>query len=100
MGGNLGPVRESWLRGGDTDLDHERFGAAMVKCQMGYGRCGELGECAYGGDCFRSATSAAREASRMVKALTTTSAEIQGWINDAADWLEQQARATRQDKGE
>lgn len=93
--GKLGPPRESWLRGGDTDLDHEKFGHAMVKCRMGYGRCGELGECAYGGDCFRSATSAANEAARMVRHLSTSSPEVQGWLNDAADWLERQARPDR-----
>lgn len=93
MARNIDRPQESWLRGGDTDLDHERFGRAMVMCQAGYGRCGEIGECACGGDCFRSAFSAAREAARIVRSTTTDSPEIQGWLNDAARWLDGQARA-------
>lgn len=40
--------RESWLR----SSSHDRWAAAMVKCQSGAGHCGADGYCHFGGDCF------------------------------------------------
>lgn len=84
--------RESWLKGGDTDADHEHFAAAMMRCQHGGAFCAHDGICHYDGDCFRSAKQASREAAQRIRAITVESAAVQGWINDAADWLESQAK--------
>lgn len=49
-------AREEWLRpSGDTDLDHERFAKAMMKCQHGGGYCASDGFCHHDGDCFKTA---------------------------------------------
>ena len=84
---SLGVPKESWLRGGDTDLDHSRFAAAMMKCQHPIGACAQEGECLHSGDCFRSAKHAARQAADRIRSLTVESEAVQGWINDAADWV-------------
>jgi len=84
---NHGTPRESWLKGGDTDADHERFALAMDKCQHSGGFCAEDGECHYAGDCFLSARSARREAAQLIRAITTDSQVVQAHINDAADWI-------------
>ena len=83
---------ESWLKPGNTEKDHERFAEAMMMCQHGGAFCAQDGFCHYDGDCFRSARSAAREAARHVRAITTQSAAVQGWVNDAANWLDAQSR--------
>lgn len=83
----LGAPHESWLRGGDTDLDHSRFAAAMMNCQHGGGYCAQDGFCHHDGDCFRSAKRAARQAAERIRAISVDSEAVQGWINDAADWV-------------
>lgn len=83
----LGTPNETWLRGGDADIDHERFAAAMMKCQHSGAFCAQDGVCHHDGDCFRSTKSAAREAAARIRAISTDSAAIQGWLNDAADWV-------------
>lgn len=40
--------RESWLR----SPNHDRWAAAMVKCQHAGGHCGADGYCHYEGECF------------------------------------------------
>lgn len=84
---SLGSPRESWLRGGSTELDHDRFAAAIMKCQHGGGYCAHDGVCHYDGDCFRSAKQAAQQAVARIRAITADSPAVQGWINDAADWV-------------
>lgn len=89
---HLGVPKESWLAGGDTDDDHWRFGIAMSKCQDASGSCASKGECTFGGDCFRSASSAAREAASLIKSISSDSHEVTGWLNDAAEWLNKRAK--------
>lgn len=91
----LGAPQEIWLKGGTTDLDHERFAAAMMRCQHGGGYCGQDGVCHHDGDCFRSARQAARQAAARIRAITVDSAEVQGWINDAAAWVIRTASAQK-----
>jgi hypothetical protein len=88
----LGAPREAWLSGGDTEDDHWRFGIAMSKCQDHSGSCASTGSCTFGGDCFHSALHKAREAASLIRSLGSESASVQGWLNDAADWIEQIAR--------
>jgi len=87
----LGPPREAWLSGGDTEDDHWRFGLAMSKCQDASGSCASTGSCTFGGDCFHSARSGAREAASLIRSLGSESASVQSWLNDAADWVEKAA---------
>lgn len=86
--------RESWLRGGDTDADHERFAAAMIKCQHPMALCADDGYCHLDGDCFRSASESCREAASLVRNIQTDSQMVRGWLNDAAEWLVANARQT------
>lgn len=47
---------EAWLRTiADTELHHERFAKAMMKCQHHGGFCAEDGYCHFDGDCFKTA---------------------------------------------
>jgi len=84
---NHGTPRESWLKGGDTDADHERFGLAMNMCQSSGDFCAQAGECHYGGDCFLSALAGQREAASLIRSITTHSQIVQAHLNDAAQWL-------------
>ena len=84
---------ESWLNPKtDEDISHERFAKAMMKCQHAGAYCASDGFCHYGGDCFRSAKSSAKEAARMIRDISTESAVVQGWLNDAASYIERSAR--------
>lgn len=82
---------ERWLSGDDDD----KFAAAMLKCQHPAGFCASDGTCYFGGDCFRSAYSARKEAIRKIQMIsvedTEESAMVRGWLNEAATWLEQQS---------
>lgn len=89
---SLGAPREQWLRGGDSEDDHSRFAAAMMKCQHAGAFCAEDGFCHHDGDCFRSAGQAARQAANRIRAITVASEAVQGWINDAADWVVKTAK--------
>ena len=66
----LGTPRESWLRGDD----HDRFAAAIMRCQHGDpSACSSSGRCYYG-DCFRRPRAAEKDErleslERRVKAL-------------------------------
>lgn len=88
-----GTPQESWLQGGDTELHHDRFAAAMMLCQHGGAYCGQDGVCHHDGDCFRSTRQAARQAAARIRAITVDSPEVQGWINDAAAWVIRTASA-------
>ena len=90
----LGPPRESWLAGGNTEDDHWRFAFAMMKCQNSSGSCATTGSCIFGGDCFHSAKSSAKEVANLIRSLGHESAQVIGWLNDAADWIESSSRAT------
>lgn len=47
---------EAWLKPiGDTELHHERFGKAMVKCRHSGAFCAQDGFCHFDGDCFKTA---------------------------------------------
>jgi len=47
---------EAWLRPiADTDLHHDRFAKAMMKCQHAGGFCAADGFCHFDGDCFKTA---------------------------------------------
>ena len=47
---------EAWLTPkSDTEMDHDRFGKAMMKCQHAGAFCAADGFCHFNGDCFKSA---------------------------------------------
>ena len=83
-----GQPKEWWLRGGETDEDPDRFGLAMVLCQDASGSCASTGSCTFGGDCFRSARGAAKEAAQMIRTLSSESQEVTGWLNSAAEFID------------
>lgn len=50
-------AREEWLRPlADTEIFHERFAKAMMKCRHAGGFCAADGFCHFDGDCFKTAS--------------------------------------------
>lgn len=48
---------EAWLRpAANTEMHHDRFAKAMMKCQHSGAYCAPDGFCHFDGDCFKTAT--------------------------------------------